>query len=65
VETIGKRKVNFRSYFFDSLKQVSVDNKIRCSVNFSEGRNGTKMRKTQGWEIIDLGEVQLYQGITE
>lgn len=27
-----------------------------------DGWNGTKLRKTHGWETVDLGEVQLHRG---
>jgi hypothetical protein len=30
--------------------------------NMLDGWNGTKMKKTNGWELINLGKVQLHQG---
>jgi hypothetical protein len=46
--------------------RLSADSNFAADImvwpNMRDGWNGTKMKKTNGWELIDLGEVQLYQG---
>lgn len=60
------------------LAQVGEDMKARLKMRISasadfaadvlvwpnmlDGWNGTKIKKTNGWKIVDLGEVQLHQG---
>ena len=46
--------------------RLSADQDFAADIliwpNMLDGWNGTKLRKTNGWETIDLGEVQLHRG---